>query len=99
MEYSEVKKQSEEMVKRIIEYINNAEIGDDTEHLMMELAATFTTCASICLQNKYDDQKRLSKNLAWLNIQTIASLKGVYDGTVKYELLNEDGRYDTTTTT
>lgn len=98
MEYSEVKKQSEEMVKRIIEYINNAGIGDASEYLLMDLAATFTTCASICLQNKDDDQKRLNEHLAWLMIQTNKALQGVYDGSINYEELNEDGRYDSTAT-
>ena len=98
MEYSEVKKQSEEMLKRIIEYINNAGIDDEAEFLLMELAATLTTCASICLQNMDEDQRRLNDHVVWLTVTTNKALKGVYDGEIKYEELNKDGRYDSTAT-
>ena len=93
MKYDEVKKTAESMERRIIEYIDASGIEKQDE-LMMELAATFVTCACIKLEDKFDDITRLSKHLTWLSKSCFEALDGVYDGSREYKVLNEDGRYD-----
>lgn len=93
MNYDEVKKTAESMEMRIIEYIIASKI-ENPDELMMELAATFVTCASIKLEKYDDDFDRIAAHIAWLTESCFDALDGVYNGTIDYITTNEDGRYD-----
>lgn len=95
MSYNTVKNQSEEMVKRIIEYIHVSDLDDKkSRELLMEIAASFVTASSITLDDKLSDRDELMKNINWLMYACFKALNDVYSGNCSFEVTGDNGRFN-----
>lgn len=91
MKREEVKEVSEEMLARLIDYINNASDNDeDCDHLKLELAATLCTNVICSYATEKEALDVYMKEMDWLAFSVGNAAKNFYQGCQEYRIIGED---------
>ena len=87
----QVKEQSEKLLRRIIEFINDSGIEDiECSSIMYELSASLFACATISQVDEVDDVERAADNIHWLADVIISKIYDFYHGNLDYIIVGED---------
>ncbi len=91
MKRKEVKEQSEKMLSRLIDYINNASDNyEDSEHLKLELAATLCTNVVCAYATEKEARDVYMKEMDWLTSAVAIASKNYYKGCQEYKIIGVD---------
>lgn len=91
MKRDEVKEQSEKMLAKLIDYINNASDNDeDSENLKFELAATLCTNVICSYETEKEALKAYNEHIEWLVASVGVAAMRFYKGCQEYKVIGED---------